>query len=86
MNPKKRLHVTGLLLILLPIKSLTVNDVTDVTPFPDLSSILQKPAMTNGWLAQLLVIWILVLPVLSFETPKNWTRNDSNWGTAAPHQ
>jgi len=36
MNPKKRLHVTGLLPILLPIKSLTVNDVTDVTPFPDL--------------------------------------------------
>jgi len=37
MNPKKRLHVTGLLPILLPIKSLTVNDVTDVSPFPDLS-------------------------------------------------
>ena len=33
---QKGLHVTDLLPILLPIKSLTINDVTDVTPFLDL--------------------------------------------------
>src|ERR1035438_5420468 len=34
---KKQLHVPGVLPILLPVKSFTINNVTDVSPFPDLS-------------------------------------------------
>jgi hypothetical protein len=36
-NGKKELHVAALLLLLLPATSLTINNVTDVAPFPDLS-------------------------------------------------
>ena len=36
MNPEKGLHVTDLLPILLPVKSLTINNVADVTDFSDL--------------------------------------------------
>src|ERR1022692_1672752 len=44
-NPEKGLHVTALLPILLPVKSLTINDVIDVSPFLDLCVSLSSMAI-----------------------------------------